>query len=228
MENERTCKRCNERPAANKTGKPRCSQCRKEMIELHRVSRLAPVRNCPSCGKPMILTNGKRGRPSCDDCSVMRHDWERTCLECGKEYRSRGGNKRCPMCKYYEMKKPCPSCGVLIHPKSKTCLKCSAIVRRGADHPAWRGGKTMINGYVLTSAPDHPRVRSGYVLEHIIVMEKKLGRYLLSGENIHHLNGVKNDNRLENLELWVKSQPAGQRVEDLVKWAHGIIDRYGV
>ncbi len=54
--------------------------------------------------------------------------------------------------------------------------------------------------------------------EHGIVMESMIGRPLRKGESPHHKNGVRGDNRPENLELWVKPQPAGQRVDDLVAW----------
>jgi hypothetical protein len=57
-------------------------------------------------------------------------------------------------------------------------------------------------------------------------MERLLGRYLQPGENVHHLNGVRDDNRPENLELWSEPQPTGIRVTDAVTWAHEIIARY--
>jgi hypothetical protein len=72
----------------------------------------------------------------------------------------------------------------------------------------------------------HRGIYAGYVrmpgagkrqrYEHRVVMESALGRPLTAGESVHHRNGNRSDNRLENLELWTRGQPAGQRVEDLV------------
>lgn len=76
-------------------------------------------------------------------------------------------------------------------------------------------------GY-LTKAGYRVLWRDGQrISEHTAVMEEVLGRKLEPGENIHHRNGIRSDNRPENLELWVKMQPAGQRVEDVVAFVVG-------
>jgi hypothetical protein len=75
----------------------------------------------------------------------------------------------------------------------------------GPDHYNWKGGTTLLvkGGHIREYAPDHPAAKKskGYVLQHRLVMERALGRYLEPGEVVHHINGDKQDNRLENLEL---------------------------
>lgn len=83
-----------------------------------------------------------------------------------------------------------------------------------------------MNGYAFVRAPGHPRSHNGRVREHILIMEETLGRYLLPGEEVHHKNGIRNDNRPGNLELWNKSQPTGCRVEDQILWALEILTTY--
>lgn len=87
-----------------------------------------------------------------------------------------------------------------------------------------------INGYVLIWFPEHPNANIGrtrsYVPEHRMIMSEIIGRPLLRTEQVHHKNGIRDDNRPENLELWTTSQPSGQRVEDRIKWAKEFLSLY--
>lgn len=80
--------------------------------------------------------------------------------------------------------------------------------------------KVAKNGYVARS------VNGKTEYQHRVVMEQSLGRPLVGQENVHHLNGQKDDNRTENLELWSRSQPYGQRVQDKADWAIEILRLY--
>jgi hypothetical protein len=82
-----------------------------------------------------------------------------------------------------------------------------------------QGSGSFSQGYVKLWDKDLKKVRA----EHQIIMEQLLGRPLHPFENVHHKNGIRHDNRPDNLELWTKAQPCGQRPEDLAAW---VIENY--
>lgn len=79
-----------------------------------------------------------------------------------------------------------------------------ALNRKGPKSVKWKGGRhENNNGYILVMKPGHPHAdRHGYVLEHRLVMEARLGHCLLPSEVVHHINGIKTDNRIENLHRY--------------------------
>ena len=106
----------------------------------------------------------------------------------------------------------CAGCGVLFRKQKGDSGKIDGSLRycsreclhkyqTGSSHPSWKLGRVVHkSGYVLIHNPGHHRTHShGYVLEHILVAEKALGKPLPPGARIHHVNSVRDDNRPCNL-----------------------------
>lgn len=80
------------------------------------------------------------------------------------------------------------------------------------NHPVWKGGRRFDkDGYVLIYAPDHPWPRrGGYIREHILLIERSLGRRLQPGECVHHKDHNRQNNALDNLEIIMRGQHSKQ------------------
>ena len=137
--------------------------------------------------------------------SILKEREPRICRGCGSTFYPTYPSSKTQSCS--------KSCG------TKGYYKSIPLEDRSRDKARrWNGGRTHRRGYVMVLAPDHHSISSHtqrkYVLEHRLVMEQKLGRPLEPHENVHHINGVRDDNRPENLELWTRPQPPGVRAEE--------------
>ena len=122
-------------------------------------------------------------------------------------------------------------CNELSHGKGYCSRHYGFLKRNGDPLKTIITGKKRYDasGYVMLDRKDHPFVTSsgGRIFEHRLIISEKLGRVLLAHEQVHHKNSQRQDNRIENLELWSTNQPIGGRVKDLIIWAKEILSIYG-
>jgi hypothetical protein len=189
------------------------------------------IKYCKSC------YYGLKNHPEGFKKRIKRVDLIGTsCSICGKERKKieEIWKDKCRHCYIIEFRKINPA----YHEKHKKLCRDGKRRKAGIDvnlpllnAPAGSGYIKKGQGYKMICKKEFRGMphadKKGRIAEHTYIMMKHIGRPLFKGENVHHINGIRDDNRIENLELWHRSQPPGQRVEDKVKWCIEFLTLYG-
>ncbi len=192
---------------------PRCANSRERDRSLRRRPGMGSL-SCRVCGKPLPNDRYADRRLYCgQSCRIISHRRNmpakavQHCLHCGKAF---------------ELKRnECLSTGG--RPQKYCSRYCRGAARKGVPSPYNQGGRhTDMYGYVNVLLPANDplatmRTKNGTVREHRLVMARHLGRPLLKSETVHHIDGDRQNNALENLELWVRPHPDGRRLSDVLK-----------
>lgn len=208
-----------------------CENCGK-------VNKSNYISKCQTCYNKIWMDSQPLRK--CHTCHREYKAFGINCYSCAKKIRDeKQKGTPCSCCHRDTIK--------IVNKRLKLCNKCMRL-KREKDIPGYREERILYNrkahrkyrgqnpegplrkknagegyvnvqGYKKITRVGHPNAHAkGAILEHTWIMSEYLGRPLRKGESVHHINGDRLDNRIENLELWDRSQPAGQRVEDKIKW----------
>lgn len=162
--------------------------------------------------------------------------WD-VCPVCGKERWTQKMGMECKSCSTKKVNKQFQKWreSGAKHRDDCKCWMCHPPAQKGEQNHSWNGGISYMSGYrVIRLYPEDPmwemrQSKKGsrpYVLEHRLVMANHLGRPLSKSETIHHKNGDRLDNRIENLELWVGNHGHSIKVSDAIEHAFNILKKY--
>lgn len=202
-----------------------CSCGRLALVNSNRL-QVGAVKSCGCLNRrPLDWTPSTCTVPKCPN----KHKGHGYCVKHLARWKARGTTdpKPKPLCSVEGCLKPSRSKGLCNMHRIRLKLQGTpgeAAPRKGLGGTGTVHSKT---GYRYFYRPRHPNAsKRGFVAEHIIVMAQVLGRPLKKGETIHHRNGIRADNRIENLELRTGMHPAGQSIQDMLTFCRAYLKEY--